>query len=1036
MGFHIENSVSLHANHCKNITNVQPLVIAMLKRRFGILFLVGCLILTSIPTALCLSPSPIVYVSGDGSGDFNCDGKDDHVQINQALKYVAGNSAYTTVHLKGPFKYVIDNTLLIGSNTILEGDDSAVLTIKDNNAWASGKPLIAQINPKESTKGYIIIRGFAIDGNADGNTPSGTERRGDGFHNLMLFYYDDVEIYNMYLHDSLGDGLKIKNSNSVKFHDNVVYKLGHDGVFADECQGVRFYNNNVRTKTNSAIRLYNSNGKIYDNEIWTEFERDAGGPGIQIQYIREPNDPDPMTDIEVYNNIIHDTYGPGIWLIGFGDPYSKDEARNVHIHHNIFYGCGTHPTYDWQGGIVTSGFYDTLIENNVFDSNYNAGVTYRYPSAPRFSGLEPTGTTSDYTTIVRNNIMINTLKRKYSPDGTGAAIENCYPKTHTFILQNNCIYNNAGGAYKNADSDSDIYVDPLLVDQKNHDYTLKSTGGRWNGKTWLMDIVSSPCIDAGSASSAYSNEPEDNGDRINIGAYGNTKYASKSGTPIVNTNQAPVMSSIPGVTVEAGKSLTFTVSASDANGDTLTYSASGIPSGSTFDSGVFSWTPAAGQEGTYRVTFEVSDGKLKDSATAAISVIAQEDSSSTVEVVYDNRLREASPSAVYQSSPFIDVGGRSDVDKKDQMYRDVMWFELSEYEDSGEVNNAILSLYWYYPEGSLRPEDTVIEVYRPVSAWNSSSVSWNKRDSDIAWKNPGGDWYDKNGVSQGSTPYATITIKGSTLPDNRYYELNVTDLVKEYTSRKYENTGFLIKARTESNNYIAFYSSDCGVESQKPKLKITTKAPAVTAPAVTPVVTVNVTVTGAEDNRLREASPSAVYQSSPFIDVGGRSDVDKKDQMYRDVMWFELSEYEDSGEVNNATLSLYWYYPAGSTRPEDTVIEVYRPASAWNSSSVSWNKRDSDIAWKNPGGDWYDKNGVSQGNTPYATITIKGSTLPDNRYYELNVTDLVKEYTSRKYENTGFLIKARTESNNYIAFYSSDCGVESQKPKLDIVYTA
>ena len=90
---------------------------------------------------------------------------------------------------------------------------------------------------------------------------------------------------------------------------------------------------------------------------------------------------------------------------------------------------------------------------------------------------------------------------------------------------------------------------------------------------------------------------------------------------------------------------------------------------------------------------------------------------------------------------------------------------------------------------------------------------------------------------------------------------------------------------------------------------------------------------------------------------------------------------------------------------------------------------------KNAGGDWYDQNGVSQGSTPYATLTLKGSTLPDNKYYELNVTDLVKEYTSGKYANTGFLIKARNESNNYIAFYSNDCGNDKKVPKLQLVYT-
>ncbi len=96
------------------------------------------------------------------------------------------------------------------------------------------------------------------------------------------------------------------------------------------------------------------------------------------------------------------------------------------------------------------------------------------------------------------------------------------------MLENNCLYNNAGGNYKNCTSTTDIYVTPLFADQKNHDYHLQSTAGRWNGKTWVKDKVSSPCIDAGYRYSDYSNEPEPNGKRINIGPDGNTGYASKS----------------------------------------------------------------------------------------------------------------------------------------------------------------------------------------------------------------------------------------------------------------------------------------------------------------------------------------------------------------------------------------------------------------------------------------------------------------------------------------------------------------------------
>jgi len=37
----------------------------------------------------------------------------------------------------------------------------------------------------------------------------------------------------------------------------------------------------------------------------------------------------------------------------------------------------------------------------------------------------------------------------------------------------------------------------------------------------------------------------------------------------------------------------------------------------------------------------------------------------------------------------------------------------------------------------------------------------------------------KNGIFQGITPYATITSSGDETPDNRYYSLDVIELVKE-----------------------------------------------------------------------------------------------------------------------------------------------------------------------------------------------------------------------------------------------------------------
>ncbi|WP_235270701.1 disaggregatase related repeat-containing protein [Methanosarcina mazei] len=875
-----------------------------------------------MPTALCKTPTaPIVYVAGDGSGDFNCDGKGDEVQINQALKFVAENSAYTTVHLKGPFTYTINSTIYIqGSNTILEGDSDAVVKLVNHAGWETMVPLIGS----KGSISNVTVRGFEINANHNGNTELS---KGKGYYNCIYFgRVKNISVYDMYMHDGHGDGLRTYYCENIQFYNNKIYLLGHDGLYAIESDNVEAWNNRITCRINSALRVWNSNNvKFHDNFI--DSYPDAG-PGIQVQRSAD------VMNVEIYDNLITNTYGPGIWVIGTEGAYDKT-LTSCYIHHNIFNGTGTNKNIQWVGGVLGSGFHNVLIENNVFEGVHNAAVVNMYMT---YDNAGPSG--SGFTTTIRNNIIANTTPRLTwnvrEGQGTGYGILNCLPKSHNMVVEYNCVYNSAAGDYKNVNHPTDINVDPLFVDSKNGDYHLKSQTGRWTGSAWVKDSVSSPCIDAGNPSSDYSKEPEDNGNRANIGRYGNTIHASLSGV---------------------------------------------------------------GPE--------------------------------PIPEVYDNRLREASPDTVYQDSTFIDVGGMNDA-----RYRDVMWFDLSGYDETAEVSTevtgATLSLYWYYPAGNERPDDTVIEVYRPASEWNSSYVNWNKKDKNVAWKNAGGDWYDKNGITQGDTPYASIALKGSELPDNKYHEIDVTELVNEYVSGKYENTGFLIKARNENNNYIAFYSNECGKETQKPSLNITKKVSSENIPVVPEIIekiTLNATLTGAIDNRLREASPDAVYQDSTFIDVGGMNNA-----VYRDIMWFDLNEFNNATEVTSANLSLYWYYPAENSRLNDTVIEVYKPASSWNSSYVSWNNRDKNVAWKNPGGDWYDKNGVSQGDTPYASITLKGSELPDNKYHEIDVTELVNEYVSGNYANTGFLIKARDENNNYVAFYSNNCGNETQVPKLQLEY--
>jgi len=78
-----------------------------------------------------------------------------------------------------------------------------------------------------------------------------------------------------------------------------------------------------------------------------------------------------------------------------------------------------------------------------------------------------------------------------------------------------------------------ISTDPLFADPNNGDYHLRSRYGRYSPTdgAWMTDPVTSPCIDAGDPSVYYGREPMPHGGRVNMGAYGGTPFASKSGWP-------------------------------------------------------------------------------------------------------------------------------------------------------------------------------------------------------------------------------------------------------------------------------------------------------------------------------------------------------------------------------------------------------------------------------------------------------------------------------------------------------------------------
>ena len=408
---------------------------------------------------------PTVYIAGDGSGDFNCDGTNDQIEINQALDYVAENSGFTSVYLKGPHTYYINEPIFISSNTIFTGDSTTKIELIQNVNWnTQNKPMIAQKGrislPQWNAWGdygddisNVEIYGFEISGGLIQVEPTGQ----DYIPIIHFCYPHNVSIHDMHLHDSYWDVIRLTSSggaggdtqqdcNDCKIYNNLIEYSGHEGVCFVALKNFEVFNNKIySTRTNCGVRCKDTDDfDVHDNIIGNAIAKYSSGyAGIFIE-----NQYSPLTEhAEIYNNVIYGKNG-GIHLgsdeQAGSDPYPFGTCVNVHIHHNKIYKTkdDIEDGFLMEGGITVAGYNNTLIEHNIIDGCTTDGIIF----SPRLADG------SGYQTIVRNNIIMNV---------TDIALNNRAGAVNTFISDNNLFINN-GINYANASSTTDIYEDPLF----------------------------------------------------------------------------------------------------------------------------------------------------------------------------------------------------------------------------------------------------------------------------------------------------------------------------------------------------------------------------------------------------------------------------------------------------------------------------------------------------------------------------------------------------------------------------------------------
>lgn len=200
------------------------------------------------------------------------------------------------------------------------------------------------------------------------------------------------------------------------------------------------------------------------------------------------------------------------------------------------------------GETVIFGAYKSKIKGLTLKTTGNIGLVNDYDFMYFSNNIVVSKEKGIYLTGQNFNMINNTIIssdcciyiRKFSSDASIPSI----------TCRNNILSHSNLPIYIDADTNSVYGVDPYDTDQVIEEFNFNAvfsefipylilSKGRFGniylnpsfidpnlGDYHLMSF--SPCIDAGDPNSDYSLEPEDNGKRINIGAYGNTPWATRT----------------------------------------------------------------------------------------------------------------------------------------------------------------------------------------------------------------------------------------------------------------------------------------------------------------------------------------------------------------------------------------------------------------------------------------------------------------------------------------------------------------------------
>lgn len=311
-------------------------------------------------------------------------------------------------------------------------------------------------------------------------------------------------------------------------------------------------------------------------------------------------------------------------------------------------------------------------------------------------------------------------------------------------------------------------------------------------------------------------------------------------------NNAPEIAEFEGApySVKVGETLTFTVSATDKDGDTVTLSADKLPTGAAFDTatGTFTWKPSASQTGTQEITFKAVD-QWGASSQAAVTINVDTGEYDIVEVMTAEDTYLASwkdeKNNNYEGNEYLRVRRMSESvgdldtyglwgekitntsDSKDAKIS-ILKFDAAELKNNLEnLEKAELELTLINRRDNTSTGNDRLMAIMVTDEWNAADVTWLTHP---AWDTDLVKYSEEFAVDTNAFVKNNVGITSSSY-DGTKAVIDVTEFVKNLTD---EDTTLSVAVCDENGYELAFASTEgaAKLDEEKaaaPVLRLTVK---------------------------------------------------------------------------------------------------------------------------------------------------------------------------------------------------------------------